>query len=375
MNYRPLAVLLACALALALPAAAVVVLSSASVTPQPAEPGGDLTLTADFTNTEGTFLNNSKAIVDLSYPFSLKASSEPFDEGFSICGYCNRKNTYYIGVDRRAPSGIYPLSIVTSTSERSYTRKTISVEVRGKPDLVLSGSAEAAIPGKQFLATLAVANIGTDSAKQVKVAVKSSDFIPSGSSVQTVSGIGSNASAPLQFVLIPSKSLKAGPYNIPIEITYLDSAGKQYNATQQLGVTVANEASLVIENIKLSATGGGQPAAGQPLTAIVRVGNAGTGDADGVIVTIACDVYNGKAFIGQLKKDENAPAVFEFTTDRPGTHSCAVRATYRDDYGNKTLEDSFDLRIAKQESSMGMFAVAAAAVVLYAIYRFTRKKR
>ena len=74
-------------------------------------------------------------------------------------------------------------------------------------------------------------------------------------------------------------------------------------------------------------------------------------------------------------KDENAPAVFEFTTDQPGTHPCTVRAAYHDDYGNKTLEDSFGLAVAKQQSSLGIVIVAAAAIALYAIYRFMRKMK
>ncbi len=284
------------------PAYADVVLSSVVITPQPVEPGSDLTLAAEFTNTADSFVNNSKVVFDMRYPFALKASSEDFEHGFQICGYCNRKNVYFISVDPKSASGVYPIFIRMSSTGEIYTQRNISVEVRGKPNLFfMAEKAEQAVPGKQFSVALMLGNIGTGNAQQVKIELKSPDFIALGNSVQTLELLRSNSTQAVSFVIVPSESLKAGPYNIPFEITYRDDAGRAYNTVQQLGVRVVNEGKLDVQNIKASSSTGGSPQANEPFTVIVRIENAGSGDADSIAVLLSCSFDSEqKAFLGSL---------------------------------------------------------------------------
>src|SRR3989344_8148858 len=115
-------------------AAAIEVIDN-GVSPQPVEPGRDLTLRITYSNVDSDFVT-STAKLDLRYPFSLKTSTESFESGFDLCAFCSRTNAYFIHVDSQASSGTYPV-FVRMNQEGSESVRTINVTVRGKPNIVL----------------------------------------------------------------------------------------------------------------------------------------------------------------------------------------------------------------------------------------------
>ena len=86
-----------------------------SIAPQPVNVGSDFTLSVTYTNTGSDYDYDVKAALDLRYPFRLKTATEPFDQGFDLCGLCSRTNSYFISVDPAATSGTYPIFIRTGT--------------------------------------------------------------------------------------------------------------------------------------------------------------------------------------------------------------------------------------------------------------------
>ncbi|MEK6888075.1 MAG: hypothetical protein AABX14_03965, partial [Candidatus Aenigmatarchaeota archaeon] len=145
------------------------------VTPQPVEPGNDLTLRVTYSNVDKDFIRNVSSFIDLRYPFSLKTSTESYENGLELCAYCSRTNTFFIHVDSATKSGTYPIFIRTRELDSESVR-TINVIVQGKPNLVLSSDRVLnATPATLFNLVVNVMNIGTGIAGQIKVASKSSN--------------------------------------------------------------------------------------------------------------------------------------------------------------------------------------------------------
>lgn len=341
------------------------------VSPQPVEPGSDLTIRITFVNGDGDFASSVQAYMDLREPFTLKTSTENFDSGFSLCGFCSRTNTYFINVDTDAKSGVYPIFIRTGGAGSQV--RTINVTVRGKPNIILQSMSINATPSDVFFMSIQAVNIGTGVAKQIKVVSKAADFVALGSSVITVNSVLPQNKSTISFIMTPSDSLKAGAYNLPFEINYIDESGAHYNSTQTIGVQVLNKGELNIENIKVSSSTG-VPTAGSPVSIIVRLENVGTGDADSIQSEIECDGKEATTFLGQLKRDEDAPAVFELTLPSGGKRQCTLTTSFADDSGTHMVINSFDITIRDAEFPVGIVILILIIGGVYYYFRIRKKK-
>ena len=354
------ALLVFIALASAVNAAAIKVVVN-DVTPQPVQPGSDLTLRVTFTNVDSDFAHPS-ASVDLRPPFSLKTSTEDFENGFDICSFCSRTNTYFITVDSQASSGTYPVFIRTNGGEV----RTINVTVRGVPNIVISSAIITNVTqGRLFELPISVSNIGTGAANQIKVSSKSSDFISLGGSVSTVKAVPAGNSTAVKFFMIASTNIETGSYALPFELSYVDESGASYNTTQNAGVQVVNEGKLIIENIKVSSATGGEAVAGQPASVIVRLQNVGYGKADAIESELSCGDQSSRAFLGQLKSEEDAPAVFAVTL--PQSTACTMTTRYADDLGQHATTNAIDVRVKGADFPfiIVIIIIAAGAFVWY----------
>lgn len=365
------AFLFAIVLSVSVNAAAIKVIVN-DVSPQPVEPGSDLTLRVTFTNGDGDFVDKVSASVDLREPFTLKTSTEDFSSGFNLCGFCSRTNTYFITVGTNAKSGTYPIFI--RTNDGSAVR-TVNVTVRGKPNVVLlSENPINSTPSEVFFMRLDASNIGTGIARQIKVVSKSSDFIALGSSVAILNSVSPQNFSVVSFAMTPSDSLKAGAYNLPFEINYIDESGAQYNSTQTIGVQVLNKGKLNIESIKVSSSTG-EAVAGSPVSIIVRLQNTGTGNAESIESEITCDGQIAKAFLGQLKRDEDAPAVFELTLPSGGKRQCSLTTKFLDDSGSHTAVSAFDISLKNPEFPTGIVVIIIIIGGAYYYFRVRKKQR
>src|SRR3989338_183269 len=341
------------------------------VSPQPVEPGRDLTLRITYSNVDSDFVT-STAKLDLRYPFSLKTSTESFENGFDLCAHCSRTNTYFIHVDSQASSGTYPIFVRTTQAGNEAVR-TINVTVRGKPNIVLSSEAITnTTPSSVFRLDIQAGNIGTGIANQIKIVSKSSDFISLGSSVLTLSGIAPGNSSSVSFLMSVGSELKAGAYSLPFELSYVDESGTSYNSTQNVGARVVNLGKVSIQNIKV-ASAFGDPAAGAPVSVIVRIENTGKGTMDAIESELACNGQKAKSFLGQLKRDEDAPAVFDMTLPDGGRHECVMTTSYSDDLGSHTTTNKFDIYLKNPE--LPVMQIIILLVIIGLVYYFLVRKR
>ena len=371
MKILLIAVLFAVVMVSAVNAASIKVVVN-DVSPQPVEPGSDLTMRVTFTNGDGDYTDNAMATLDLRKPFTLKTSTENFDKGFNICGFCSRTNTYFISVDAEAKSGVYPIFVRTDSGSQV---RTVNVTVRGKPNMILiSKNPINATPSNVFFMNLDATNIGTGIARQIKIVSKSSDFVALGSSVIALNSVSSQNFSTISFAMTPSDNLKAGAYNLPFEINYIDESGAQYNSTQTVGVQVLNKGKINIESIKVSSASG-QPVAGSPITIIVRLQNIGTGNANSIQSEIKCDGQSASTFLGQLKRDEDAPAVFELTLPSGGKRQCALKTTFSDDSGQQMTVNNFDVTLKAPEFPVGIVVIIIIIGGAYYYFRVRKKKQ
>lgn len=341
------------------------------VSPQPVEPGSDLTLRITYSNVDSDF-TTSTARLDLRPPFILKTSTESFENGFDLCAHCSRTNTYFIHVDSAASSGVYPI-FVRATQAGNEAVRTINVTVRGKPHVVLfSDAITNTTPSSVFRLDIEATNIGTGLARQIKIVSKSSDFVSLGSSVATVASIVPRNSSRVSFLMSVGSELKAGAYNLPFELSYVDESGAAYNFTQNIGVRVVNLGKVSIQNIKV-ASAFGEPSAGAPVSVIVRIENTGKGTMDAIESTLTCGGQTAKSFLGQLKRDEDAPAVFDMTISSGGRHECTMITGYSDDLGEHEVTNRFDIYL--KEPEFPVMTVIIVIVVLGLVYYFFVRKR
>jgi hypothetical protein len=342
------------------------------IDPQPAEPGQNVAIDITLYNRLTASIDGFSVQLVYQYPFIFKSSSENLVDQ-NLCFDCSKKNTYYLSIDPTAVSGTYPVYVkaYSSTSEES---KQIDVRVRGTPSLVLSSSAAGlnnVTPDSQFSIAIDVKNIGSGQARQIRIQPESTNFIVLGSGTKTIDAINASFSSPVRFDFITASGIDANSYSLPFRLYYLDEVGNALNTTQSLGIKVVNKGDINIQSIKVvSSAGSPTIIANQPFTVVARLENVGHGTADFVTAEISCQ-FNGakKAFIGQLKKDENGPAVFDFSSPTAGNFKCAINAFYTDDTGSHTLSDSFDVTVIGQDYSGSVITVIIVVIILLYVFR------
>ena len=345
--------------------------------PQPLKPGGDLTLGVTVTNQDNTQTRDISFKLD-SGSFYLKGTNGNLDK-ITLCSKCSQRAVYYFTINPGKISGTYPIQLIASDGI-SEKREQVDVLVRGLPNLVFtveSSDLNNLEPNKEFDANLKIKNIGSGIAKEIKTEAGSKDFVIMGSSVRVIEDLKPSEERAISLKMLPSADIKPSSYLIPIIITYQDEQGNSLNSTDSIGVKVINRGQLSIKTIK-TASNSGKPSilTGDSFTTVIRLENSGKGDADSIKAEVVCPFAGSMktSFIGQLKKDEDAPAVFDFSSKSPGNFECALSVLYSDDTGNHTLNEKFEISVlAPDEKGFIIFGIVVAAMLL--IFRKKIRKR
>ena len=351
------------------------------IDPQPVEPGRDVAIDITLNNRLTSSTGDFSVYLDAEFPIVLKTSSEDLSK-VNLCPDCKRRSTYFLSISPTAVSGTYPIYVILSSPNEATVRQRIDIRVQGKPNLIFSteSSVNKITPNSQFLITLNVENIGSGQARQIQIKPESNSFIVLGGSVKNLDTINPLQEKQVTFDFISSSDLEATSYSIPFKISYLDEQGTVINTSQNLGVKVVNKGEIDIQTIKI-ASNAGSPVitAGEGFVIIARLENVGEGDADSINADIACP-FNGnkKAFLGQLKKDEDAPAVFNLVSTRSGEFTCKLMVFYEDDLGSHQKEEEFGVSILSPNYS-GIIIFIIIILILAFIFRkripFLKKKK
>jgi len=351
------------------------------LSPQPVEPGQDLTLSVTLAN-ENVDANEVRLFIFPDSPVILKNENDRIINEGNIIKYGAVVETYLLHIDPRAVSGIYEVKFEahwTSNDQQRETDRTFNVLVRGAPQLAISNitiDPELISPQDTFNITFSVSNEGTGIAREVQVsaATGSLPFVPVGADTKIIKNLDPGESVQLNYRLLVKDKTLISSYSIPIKMDYKDENGKNMSSSSFVGVKVLGDAQLSIGNIKTEPQ---NPAKDDLVTVTMRIENSGNGDAKSVKVSLDIPFEGTKtAFLGKIKPDDDAPGVFTFYATQSGDIPYTAAIEFEDDLGRHTVKEALALNV--RDTNKNGIIIPVIVVVLVAgafvYYRFRRKK-
>ncbi len=371
--------------------------SVSEITPNPARPGEDLLIKINIENTGNDPAENVKIGIEELDPFIFTYStSGVYGSGtnteriFQIEQISQRAKVelnFHFRVDERATSGVRQLEFTIVDGNGVSFSKRIPIRVEGNPDVVLMGtvitptngensSVDALVPGQEFYLRTTVKNAGNGNAKNVRVILDlngSSPLIPLEDNVRFFESLKTGSSENLSFKLLLGSNAEVQPYKIPLRITASNEAEDfQINKAQEIGVNVLNQANINIASLKFDPQ---MPVKGQQVSMVLRLENVGEGEARFVKASLEGLEGSGstKAFLGRLKKDDDAPAVFTFIPDKAGDQEVTLLVEYEDDFGEHQLSEDLTFNVDRQTGSIIPIVLGAVLILAAAVFYMKKK--
>ncbi|MBW2999522.1 hypothetical protein KY339_02515 [Candidatus Woesearchaeota archaeon] len=346
------------------------------VSPEPVEPGQDVTVKVRIYNNGGATAENVNVKLNAQYPFYLKTESQDFKEYENLCVGCSKDNSYYLVVDADAISGIYPIKFTAYIDDEFKVEREVNIRVTGLPDIIFESEDIDGLvkSGDVFSSEINLTNIGTGKARNIKIITQSTDFISLGSGLQIIDELEPDQSTKTLLEFSVGEDVEPDSYNIPIQFTFSDENGMAHNFTENLGIKLANYGEVYLQNWKLMPS---RVDVGEEFTIQIRVENIGTGDAKNVKAVLETPMKGTKeTYIGRLEKDDDAPGVFTLTARAPGTVLNKLIISYTDDFGDHEVVEEFSFNVGITSTPVGLIIAFIVIVVLVVVgyFLFFRKK-
>jgi hypothetical protein len=183
-------------------------------------------------------------------------------------------------------------------------------------------------PGDDFTLSLKLTNRGETAAHDIFVKigkVQSVYFNDPGN--YYIARLDPGESYEIMLNFKSSENTPTGMIMIPINITYKGLSDEEKKQSEIAGIEVIGIAELSISNIKTDPLNVKQ---GDDFRLLVRIENAGDGDAKSVKATITGLPFLGvkEAFLGKIEPDDDSPAVFTLIPDRGGSFDYNLQISY-----------------------------------------------
>jgi hypothetical protein len=351
------------------------------LSPQPVEPGQDLTLSVRLDN-EFSDIEHVRLEIFPDSPIKLKNENDRIIDEGNIIRYGAVAETYLLHVDPLAASGSYDIEFRAHWSDNNMFResnKTFKVMVRGKPQLMISNitiNPERISPKDKFDITFSVSNDGTGTAREVQVSAVTSGlpFVPVDAGTKNVKRLNPGESIRLSYVVQVKDKTEISSYSIPIEMDYKDENGENQSSISFAGVRVLGKAELTISDLKIEPQ---NPIEGDLVTVNMRIENSGTGEAKSVKVNLDAP-FNGTrtAFLGKIKPDDDAPGIFTFYAEKGGDIPYSANIEFEDDLGVRTVTEPLNLYVrSPNKNGMAAPAIVTLPLIAVGVYYLHRKKK
>ncbi len=350
----------------------------ATITPYPVEPGQDFSLQLRVYNTGQGFAKEVTVDYIKNNIFRLNGDDAEFSTPFSICASCSKDNLYYFSVAPDAKSGEYPVSFKINY-EGGTVEENIMVRVSGQPDIIFdSGINEEYItPDSKFELELKIKNVGTGTARSLKIVPITNGFVMENSNMIFIDEIRPNEIITKNIKFLVSDSSNPGPQTLKFDLSYKDENSNEYESEQSVGIDLSNVVKLDVSSIQFNPQ---LIKTNDNLQIVVRIENLGEGEASGIRVELQNNNLKGQktSYIGKLNEDEDAPAYFSVTTGLPGKSDLKINIYYEDDLGQHMISKDIEMIImAPGSAKLYVFIILAVILAVSGYYYFFiyRKKQ
>lgn len=346
------------------------------ITPLPVEPGQDMTIKVRIENIGDSSAENIQVERIYDFPFRLEYQLQEEVKIGNLAPGNSKELTFYLSVSPKAKTGVYPIKFNIKNGV-SVSQEEILINIVGKPDIIFNVNSmkKNIIPNEIFETNINLNNIGTGNARNIKIISDFENFAFKDSSLIYLDNLKSGESINLSLEMIIDSSVKAGLYQIPINIEMIGEDGKIYISSQKLNINVVNSAQISLKDIKIKPLG---QIVGNPTSVEVRVENIGYGSADNVYVELkfqSQDITgNKKAYIGHLDKTDESPAFFNLNSKVSGKFPAKILIHYTDDLGEHIVEDNINISY-KEDNSINYFLYTGVIIILVIIFIFIKRKR
>jgi hypothetical protein len=359
-----------------------VTISDYKVTPQVLMPGdlGTITVTLKNTASSASFTEKTGAltpensgtttVTDISV-FIEKALLEGngilvIGDSYQRIGDLGPGQTIDITFLIQAPAktGLYFPEVWIDTKGGRSTRYPVPVNVNtpiAVAKFAVIGTAvttpDAVKPGEQAAVRLDLINSGKSSADRVIVRIgnASTSVKPRDAELYHVPNIPAGRHEPIDITFITDRKAEPGIATVPVTITYYTTDGAEHTEHATINLMVRGDVEMGIASVETSPE---RIIAGEPFNLIIRIENAGTGDAKSVNAKIDLPFSgNREAFLGKIKPGNDAPALFRLGSAPAGDHPYTVTITYNDEWGNHTVTQALSLPVAPTDYSGIIIAV------------------
>jgi hypothetical protein len=224
---------------------------------------------------------------------------------------------------------------------------------------------DAVKPGEQAVIRLDLINSGESAADRVIVRIgnASTSVRSRDAELYHISSIPAGQHAPIDLTFITDRKAETGIATVPVTITYYTTDAAEHVEHANINLLIQGEVEVGIASVETSPE---RIVAGEPFNLIIRIENAGTGDAKSVNAKIDLPLSgNREAFLGRIKPGNDAPALFRLGSAPAGEHPYTVTITYNDEWGDHKVTRPLSLSIAPADYS-GIIMVIIVLVLLAA---------
>ncbi len=351
------------------------------LSPQPVEPGKDLTLSVSLDN-QFSDIDNVRLEILPDSPIKLKNENDRIIDEGRIIKYGAVAETYLLHVDPLAASGAYEIEFRARWSGNNMVRetnKTFKVMVRGAPQLMISNisvNPGRISPKDKFDITFSVSNEGTGLAREVQVSAATSSlpFVSVDADTKVIKRLDPGESIQLSYAFAVKDKTEISSYSIPIQLDYKDENGKNISSKSFAGIRVLGKAELAISDLKIEPQ---NPVEGDLVTVNMRIENSGTGEAKSAKVSLDAPFKGTRtAFLGKIKPDDDAPGVFTFYAENGGDIPYSANIEFEDDLGVRTVTEPLNLYVrSPNKNGMAAPVIVTLPIIAGGAYYLHRRKK
>jgi len=374
-----------------------VTVSSYEVTPQVLMPGdlGTVTVTlkntassASLTERSGVDISGKTTVTDINvYIESARLEGngmEVIGDSFQRIGDLGPGQTIQLTFPVRAPAttGLYFPEVRISTRDGRSTSYPVPVNVNtpiAVAKLAVIGMAvttpDAVKPGEQAAVRLDLINSGASAAEQVIIRIgnASTSVRPKDAALYHFASIPAGQHESIDLTFITDRKAEPGIAIIPVTITYTTTDGTMQTEQANINLLVRGDVEVGIASVESDPE---RIVAGEPFNLIIRIENAGTGDAKSVNAKIDLPISGTReAFLGKIKPGNDAPALFRLGGAMAGDHHYTITITSTDEWGDHVVEYPLSLSVAPADYSGVIIAVVVLVLAAAGVWWvFIRKK-